>query len=155
MSDPDVVRYLEARHVPNDRASLEAFIRDANADPATLLLGIVVTAGRRHVGNIKIGPIDRRHRRSDVGILIGDRSVWGRGYATEAIAVLCEHAFGPLELHKVTAGFYAGNPGSVRAFEKSGFRPEARLADHWQSDGAWQDGRLMARVNPREAGPTA
>lgn len=145
MNDPRVTQYLEARHRRHDRASLEAFIEGANADPATLLLGIVLTAEARHIGNIKLG-IDASHRRGDIGILIGDTSVWGRGYATEAITVLTAHAFGALGLHKVTAGFYAGNHASIRAFEKAGFRQEARLRHHWHLHGS-EDGVLMGLIN--------
>ena len=147
LSDADVLRYLEVRHGPDRLATLERFIDEANAHPSTLLLGIILSADRRHIGNIKLGPIDFDHRRGDIGIMLGDTSVWGRGYATEAISLLSEHAFGPLGLHKVAAGFYAGNAASVRAFEKAGFRLEARLPDHWRTDHAWQDGLLMARVN--------
>lgn len=146
MSNPTVLRYLEARHVPHDRATLQAFIEMSNADPSTLLLGITITADGRHIGNIKLGPIDAHHRRGDIGILIGDTAVWGRGYAAEAIGLLAAHAFSALRLHKLTAGFYASNTASVRAFEKAGFHVEARLREHWHRDGAREDGVLMARL---------
>lgn len=145
MSDGAVLRYLEARHARHDRASLEAFIDASNASPSILLLGIILTADGRHIGNIKLGPIDTHHRRGDVGVLIGDTAVWGHGYATEAISVLADHAFGELRLHKLTAGFYAGNVASVRAFEKAGFTVEARLSQHWQREDVREDGLLMAR----------
>jgi len=154
MSDPSVLRYLEARLHRHDRASLAAFIEASNADASTLLLGITLTAGGRHIGNIKLGPIDAHHRRGDVGILIGDTAEWGRGYAAEAISTLAAYAFSALGLRKLTAGFYASNTASIRAFDKAAFRVEARLAGHWQRDGTWEDGVdgvLMARLNP--AGP--
>lgn len=144
MDDPRVTQYLEARHRRHDRASLEAFIEGANADPATLLLGIVLSAEARHIGNIKLG-IDASHRRGDIGILIGDPSVWGRGHAREAIGLLAEHAFERLGLHKLTAGFYDANVASVKAFAAAGFVEEARMRSHWRVAGGWQDGLMMAR----------
>jgi RimJ/RimL family protein N-acetyltransferase len=148
MADPNVLRYLEARFARQDRASLEAFIRDANASTSALLLGIVLTAEDRHIGNIKLGSIDPHHHRGDIGILIGDTSAWGHGYAAEAIGLVCDHAFSRLGLHKVTAGFYGAHKGSIRAFEKAGFRVEGRLASHWWCEGAWQDGVVMGLLNP-------
>ena len=62
-----------------------------------------------------------------VRILLGDKNCWGKGYATETIEVLTEHAFGVLGLHKLTAGAYAENVGSIRAFEKAGFLAVAKL----------------------------
>lgn len=147
MRDARVLRYLEVRHKPPGSAELERFIADMNADSNTLLLGIVLTAERRHIGNIKLA-IEPRHQRGDIGILIGDTSVWGHGYAAEAIAVLSDHAFRRLGLHKLTAGFYAENVSSIRAFAKAGFSEEGRLPGHWERDGAAQDGVLMARIAP-------
>ena len=46
-----------------------------------------------------------------------------------------------------TAGAYAANEGSARAFEKAGYRREARLIDHWWVDGGYQDGIYLAKVN--------
>ena len=39
----------------------------------------------RHIGNIKIGPVHSYHRRARIGLLIGEKEFWNRGYATEAI----------------------------------------------------------------------
>src|SRR5687767_4158884 len=77
MRDPAVTRYLEARFAEHDEASLRRYVADQTADPATLLLAIVLTDGDRHIGNVKLGPIDRNHRSADVGILIGERDSWG------------------------------------------------------------------------------
>ena len=54
MSDGAVLRYLEARHARHDRASLEAFIDASNASPSILLLGIILIADGRHIGNINL-----------------------------------------------------------------------------------------------------
>jgi RimJ/RimL family protein N-acetyltransferase len=99
----------------------------------------------RHIGNIKIGPLETRHGRGDIGLLIGDRGSWGKGYAREAIAAMADYALGPLGLHKVTAGCYAGNEGSRRAFLAAGFVQEGtRRAQLWDGE-RWDDEYLFAR----------
>ena len=145
LRDPRVNRYLESRFQRHTLASLRAFVASASRDPGTLLLAIVRKDSGRHIGNIKLGPIDRRHRRADIGILVGDRASWGKGFATEAIEVLASHALKTLGLHKVTAGIYDNNPGSIRAFRKAGFIVEARRRKHYLCGGRWRDGLLMAR----------
>jgi len=97
-----------------------------------------------HVGNIKLD-IDEHHNRGDIGLLIGPEH-WGKGYATWAINLMTEYAY-RIGLRKVTAGAYAGNVGSIRAFEKAGFEREGILKDHWLVDGAYQDGVLLGKVN--------
>ena len=54
---------------------------------------------------------------------------WGNGYATEAVALVCQHAFEERRLHKVTAGVFEGNDASCRVLEKVGFEEEGRLRE--------------------------
>ncbi len=148
MEDPDVLRYLEARHGRHDAHSIAAFIRSANESRDSLLLGMFVRAAGRHIGNIKLGPIDWPNRRGEIGIMIGDRTSWGLGYAREAIGALADHAFTGLGLHKLTAGYIEANAASGRAFAAAGFTVEARYAKHFLADGAWADGMRVARFAP-------
>jgi len=146
LNDPEINKYLEVRFVPQTIESVRSFIGSMNDSPDNLLLGIFLKEDGAHVGNIKLGPIDPYHHRSDIGIVIGDRDQWGKGLATEAIIALSDHALGEMGLHKVYAGFYEGNVGSSRAFSKSGFVEEARLREHRLCDGNWQDEILLSRM---------
>lgn len=148
MQDPDVLRFLEARHGKHDAQSLAGFIRSANESEDSLLLGMFERATGRHIGNIKLGPIDRPNRRGEIGIMIGERTCWGHGYAREAIGALAEYAFDVVGLHKLTAGYLAPNAASGRAFEAVGFIVEARYAQHFLLDGTWVDGVRIARIAP-------
>ena len=47
----------------------------------------------RHIGNIKLGPIQWLHRRADLSLFIGDKSCWSLGYASEAIGLVRDWAF--------------------------------------------------------------
>ena len=82
-------------------------------------------------------------------MIIGAKTDWGRGIGPAAIALAAAHAFDELDLAKLTAGVYADNPASIRAFEKAGFTEEARLRSHYLSDGAYVDGIIMARFAER------
>ena len=146
MRDPVVTRFLEARFEENDEESLRRYVTAQRDDPSTLLLAIVLIEGDRHIGNVKLGPIDRNHLSADIGILIGDRGSWGLGYASEAIAALSSYAFAELGLRKLTAGSYAPNVGSIRAFEKAGFRREGLQSGQYVCEGERVDGVLLGRL---------
>ncbi len=143
---PDVSRYLEIRFEPQTKEATTAYIQALNQSPDNLFLGIFLKDDETHIGNIKLGPIDPHHRRGDFAIVIGAREHWGKGYACEAIEALTAYAFDALELHKVTAGLYASNEGSRRAFLKAGWFEEGRRSRHWYSDGEWQDDVQLARI---------
>jgi len=105
---------------------------------------------QRHIGNLKIGPIDRNHGTADLGILIGEKDCWGRGLATEAIALATEYAFSELRLRKITAGSYSNNPGSVKAFVKAGWEVEGSMRMQYIASGKLVDKILLAAFADRQ-----
>lgn len=135
LHDPEVNRYLEVRHaLPRQVADLQAFVESVNSSSDSILFGIFLANGR-HVGNIKLGPVNALHRRADLGVVLGDKAEWGKGLATRAIRLISAYAFDQLALQRLSAGCYDTNPGSLRAFIKAGYRHEGTLADYWQCDG--------------------
>jgi len=150
LSDPAINAYLEVRfNPPRSVSELATYIADTNASPHTLLLGIFLADSERHIGNIKLGPIDWNHQIGDLGFLIGDRTQWEKGYASRAIALLSDYAFAHLGLAKLTAGCYADNEGSRRALQKAGFVEEGRRISQCAAAGYRQDSVLLGRVNPK------
>lgn len=145
LRDPEINHFLESRHFPPaDLSALADVVAAFDADPASLLFGAFLREGGTHIGNVKLGPIDPRNGRADLGFLIGDRARWGQGYASEAIAAVRDAGIRDLGLRKVTAGCYAANGASARALEKAGFAREAVLRAHWLLDGKPQDGWIFA-----------
>lgn len=145
MNDPVVCRYLESRFSENTEESIRHFVEQQIAAPNSVFFGIWSMQFERHVGNIKLGPIDFNHGRGEVGIMIGDKGAWGFGIAAEALRVLCDVARSQLGLRKITAGCYASNGQSMKAFTKAGFEIEGRRPAHFILDGKAEDLIMMAR----------
>lgn len=140
--DVEVMRYIEARLGDHSLESLRAFVKASNEARADLLLGICLRDGR-HIGNIKLGPINEYHHHAAVGILIGKRDAWGRGFASEAIIGLTRYAFTILGLEKLYAGCYASNHGSRKAFANAGYVEEGRQKSLWRSSDIREDNIQM------------
>lgn len=146
MNDPQVTRYLESRLYPNSLERLREYVASKLSDRDHVFLAIVLHDGDRHIGNIKLGPIHWVHRYADIGLLIGEPDCWGKGYATEAIRLVVDYAFQTLNLHKLTAGCYALNQGSVKAFQRVGFVIEGVRRERFYYDGAYIDEILLGLV---------
>ena len=116
LNDSEVNQYLETRW--NEQSIVS--IRESSH---SYLFAIIFN--NKHIGNIKIGPINSVHRFADISYFIGDKSAWGQGVATEAIKLVCDFGFKILKLNKLCAGAYAGNIGSCKALQKNKFQPEA------------------------------
>lgn len=127
LNDPEVNQYLETRFYPQTIESLRVYWQSLNRDKNSPWLAICLKSDLKHIGNIKLGPINRVHRKADISLFIGEKIYWGQGYASEAIAVVRDWAFEELGLQKLNAGMYADNIGSRKAFEKCGFLLEGIL----------------------------
>jgi ribosomal-protein-alanine N-acetyltransferase len=68
-----------------------------------------------------------------------DRSVAGRGMGSLAVALVCDHAFGEVGLHRVEADIRPENLPSQRLVERLGFRREGLLRRYLDIDGDWRD----------------
>ena len=100
-------------------------------------LAITSPGGDGLVGSISL-QLAPAHARAELGYWIG-RPFWGRGYATEAAAALVDWGFRNLDLLRVYAGHFAGNPASGRVLEKLGMRREGVLRGHLLRWGRSQD----------------
>jgi len=154
MRDPGVIQYLESRFTEQTLDTLREFVCGASARVDTLLLAIIELATEGHVGNIKVGPVNPHHRTADVGLLIGERGVWGRGYATEAIRLATPVSFDRLGVRKLTASCYSDNVGSAAAFRRAGWMDEGRRpAQFLTDDGRVQDQLLFGILAPGQQPP--
>jgi ribosomal-protein-alanine N-acetyltransferase len=146
MNDYEIVKYTESRFAEHTSQSIEQFVNITENDINTVAWAITVDS--QHIGNIKFGPVDWHHSYADIGLIVGSKEHWGLGYGTESIKLVGNWAFTTLQLHKLTAGFYDGNAGSMRAFEKAGFSNEVRQSSHYHFEGEYIDRLTMARFNP-------
>jgi ribosomal-protein-alanine N-acetyltransferase len=138
------------RHTPATyRAMRRAVARRARAG-TSLPFAIRVDgrlAGQVTVDNIVRGPLRSGH----LGYWI-DRSVAGRGLASLAVALVCDHAFGAVGLHRLQAEIRPENLRSQRLVERLGFRQEGLLRGYLDIDGDWRDHlayALLAEDAPR------
>ena len=145
MNDEEVVKYLEVRHTRRSMKDLREYVSSVIERKEDAFFAICLNETGRHIGNIKLGPINKNHGFAYVGFLIGDREYWGKGIATEALNLICRYAFETLKLRKVLAGCYETNLASLRVFKKAGFKKEGAQEAQWLCDGKYVDGILLAR----------
>lgn len=82
--------------------------------------------GDRLIGIIGLGGISWQHGDCFVGIGVGEREFWGKGYGTDAMQVILRYAFEELNLHRVSLNVFEYNLRAIRSYEKVGFVHEGR-----------------------------
>jgi [ribosomal protein S5]-alanine N-acetyltransferase len=106
----------------------------------------VIVAAGRVVGAINLSNVVRGAFQScSVGYWVA-REHNGRGYASAALGIVCERAFGELGLHRIEAGTLLHNTASQRVIEKNGFTRIGIAPRYLQIAGEWSDHILFQRT---------
>ena len=139
LNDPVVNRFLETRFTEQTLTTLHDYWKLHHDLSDSPWFAICLHRNTRHIGNIKLGPINPHHQRADISLFIGERDCWGQGFAHEAISLIRDWAFKELKLEKLNAGMYSKNVGSKQAFEKCGFELEGTLRNEVLFEGERAD----------------
>jgi RimJ/RimL family protein N-acetyltransferase len=91
------------------------------------------------IGQIRLDRVDFGDRRASLAVGIEDRTRLGTGLGTEAIALVLEHAFEVLKLHRLSVRVVAYNTRAIRAYRKCGFIIEGTEREAAFVDGIWHD----------------
>ena len=70
--------------------------------------------------------VDWVHSEAWVGLGIGERDFWSKGYGTDMMKLCMQYVFTELCLERLSLGLYEYNPRALRSYEKCGFRLEGR-----------------------------
>lgn len=133
MCDEETNQYMETRWQNQSIELIRQFVIDKINSADSVLFAIVEINGNKHIGNIKIGPINSNNSFADISYFIGDKECWNKGYASEAINLATEYGFEVLKLHRLEAGVIAGNIGSSKALEKNGYKQEGCFIENSRS----------------------
>ncbi len=142
VNDPEVRRTLH-RQDPKNLIAEEEFIAKTSSMPDGLVLGIAKKDGDLLVGLTGLHDIQRNARHAVFGIAIGAKDDWGKGFGTEATALMVRHAFETLNLNRVWLLVHEDNARGIRAYEKAGFRREGLLRQHGFREGRYVNEVLM------------
>ncbi|TFG21212.1 MAG: N-acetyltransferase [Promethearchaeota archaeon] len=135
-NDAEIRKYF-GNSVPISQASINEMI--LKTDDSTINFEIWHIADKKPIGMAKISGINWIRRKCSIGGLIGEKSYWGQGLATELTQMLVDYIFGELNLNKITALIYSPNKRSQKCAERIGFQLEAKIGDAGYFDGEYCD----------------
>lgn len=138
LNDREVVRYSEQRHRHHTIESCRDYWLSFVGTPHHFWAIVVRGDQLDHIGNIN-AYVDEKNRLADVGILIGEKAAWGKGYGLEAWKAVCGYLLSEKRMRKVTAGTMAANNGMLRIMERSGMIPDGRRLRHYLFEGEETD----------------
>ncbi len=142
------VRQFLGRYLPMSMASEEKWFEEMLTRPEDERpMAIDLHAGEgtwRHIGSAGYQSIDWRNRSAEVGVAIGEKSMWNQGLGTEVMEALLRHGFDMLNLNRIFLRVFDSNQRAMRAYEKAGFVLEGRMRQAEFRGGQYHDVLLLS-----------
>ena len=127
-TDAELAKFDAARPFSATYNEYLALYRDDLLYPSPYRRGLAIEDNDgRHIGNVMYYNIDTIRREAELGITIGERAYWGRGYGRDTITTLVQHVFRATGFRRVYLKTLDWNVRAQRAFEGSGFRMCGRM----------------------------
>lgn len=137
LNDPEVTENLSFSE-PISMEGEQRWYENLLRDDSTKVYAIETLSGE-HIGNVGLHDINMKDRKAELGIFIGKKSLWGKGYGTEAVSLALKLAFEGLNLNRVHLRTFTGNKRAQKCYEKVGFKKEGVLRQDSFKSGEYVD----------------
>jgi len=145
LNDLGVVRYSNQRFLKHSKESCLGYVQSFLGTD-NLFLSVKENQSRRIIGSIT-AYLNRHHGTADIGLMIGDRSVWGKGYGFEAWQLMMQYLFDTAMIRKITGGTLRDNTGMIKIMERAGMELEAIRKEQEMLDGKAVDILYFAKFS--------
>ena len=147
MNDEEVIRYMDSGGNYTLK-KLKNYIEKVENNPQ-YFWAIIFKNKNKHIGNIKIDPIDKENKYGEYGIMIGNKNFWRKGIAAEASSLVIKFCFERICLRKINLGVLEKNKSAIKLYQKLGFLIEGNHKQHTFRNGVYENLYRMAKLNPK------
>jgi RimJ/RimL family protein N-acetyltransferase len=149
LADPDLRRALVVDGYPFAPDRQRRWYQRYRRDPERVIYMAVARDGGAPIGQIGFNRIDRRHRRGELHLFLGEPRHRGQGHGRQMLALLLDLSFGAMGLEKVWLLVNADNSAAIAFYRAMGFVQEGLLRRHDYHEGEFLDKIIFSRFAPR------
>lgn len=144
VNDREATRHLNVRY-PWPLAAEEAWMRERTALPPSFGIAAfaIETKDGTHIGHVTLRGAQPEDRCADLGISIGEKEHWGRGYGTDAMLTVLRFGFQEMNLRRIELTVDEDNARAIACYRTCGFIEEGRLRQHRYAEGRYRDRVMM------------
>ncbi|MEN8240950.1 MAG: GNAT family protein [Chloroflexota bacterium] len=96
------------------------------------------------IGNMGVFDHQKISHSGELGIMIGNKAYWNKGFGTRSIQLMLRHCFETLNLNRVSLIVFQTNPRAIRCYEKVGFVHEGKMREAHYKNGKYIDVLMMS-----------
>lgn len=127
LNDPEVNKFLATRELTL-KAEKEKLKKITKETPQQHFA--IETKGGITIGGAELSVKNKRARRAELGLHIGDKNYWGQGLGKEVMNLLLQYGFKKLKLHRIELDVYEYNKRAIALYKKLGFKKEGVRREH-------------------------
>jgi len=129
--DTEVARFTEIYETPKRKLK-------------TIVFGIYNKLSQELIGDITVSSIDSKNHCAEIGITIGNKNYWGKGFCTDSVKAVIEYCFNKLKLNKIYLDVWENNKRAIGCYLKRGFRKDGLLREHVFKDKKYHNKIIMS-----------
>ncbi len=139
-NDAGFLRLVDAEVArPRTAEEIEKWFEEWQKDSKQICFAVRKLDSEELLGFIALEGILWSHAVAWLGVGIGDRGEWDKGYGRDAISLLLKYGFDELNLYRIQLTVFAYNERGIALYEKLGFRREGAFREFMQRDGRRYD----------------
>lgn len=142
LNDSEVLHGL-GRWRPASRVEEEEWVANQGKSEHDVVFAVARKDDDRFLGNAGLHRLNFCARKGVLGVFLGAKEEWNKGYGSEAVKLLVKYGFEILNLNRVVLHVFEFNARAVRAYEKAGFQREGVLRQEGYRHGRYWDVWVM------------
>jgi RimJ/RimL family protein N-acetyltransferase len=87
----------------------------------------ILSENGEHIGWVDLKNIDRMNKHAELGIAIGNKRYWGKGYGLAAMKEMLRFGFTKLQLNKIWLRVEIDNEKAIKSYKRAGYTEEGIL----------------------------
>jgi len=120
LNDPEVIWFTtfhsQIMSLLQEKEALENLIKGGTS------FSILTQDGDKVIGNCGLFRTNETNRTAEIGIMIGDKDYWGKGYGSEALQLLLKFGFENRNFNSISLHVFSFNERAIACYEKVGFK---------------------------------
>ena len=120
-NDTEVTLFMNKGISKNTIKKQLSFYEKINKSENDIIFAICDLSSSKHIGTIGLHKIDKKNKTAQFGIVIGEKSFWGKGIGSLSWQAVIDYGFKNIKLKNINTTIFDLNKSSMRIAEKIGF----------------------------------
>lgn len=141
--DKEITKFLGNQNKDLDLKKERAYIRGLSKKKEQITWSIYTKDGI-HIGSTDLHSLNKEHKKTEFGIMIGDKNYWNKGLGQDTLKTVIKYCFNTLKLNRFELIVFSDNSKALKCYTNCGLRLEGTKRQAVYRDGKYWDEIIMS-----------